>query len=284
MTSWLKLLFSKSARKAAVIEGTGLVASAPDRSPKGATRTQDLFVQWNADRLGISLAESQRRYAACQDVFPGGHVGKAYRRFTRQYSAVFQVFADDSPAQVFETYRLRGPLDFLRFLTYPERQWRAADLIVQQLPQQATQLTILDFGCGLAHQSRTLAEYLRDQGHEVSLFLADIETLRADFLTWWGRKTGIPTTFLPCTEAQPIPELPACHVCFTLEFFEHVYEPLRYFERIDAQLAGGGLLLTGVMDHHADFLHVTPQLQSVRDAIHARGYVELVHNRVFRKG
>ena len=283
MTNRLKMLFSRSARKAAIIQDTGLVNSAPDRRPKGTTRTQELFVEWNADRLGIPLEESRRRYAASQAVFPGGHIGKSFRQFTRQFAA-FRVFADDSPGQVFDTYQLRGPIDFLRFLTYPERQWRATDLIVQQLPQQATRLTIMDFGCGLAQQSRTLAEYLRDQGHEVSLYLADIETLRADFLTWWGRKTGIPTTFLPCTQAQPIPELPAFDVCFTLEFFEHVYEPMKYFERIDARLARGGLLLTGVMDHHADFLHVTPQLQSVRDAIHARGYVELVSNRIFRKG
>lgn len=284
MTNRLKLLFSKSARKAEVIKGTGLVASAPDRQAKGTTRTQELFVEWNADRLGIPLEESRRRYAASQAVFAGGHVGKEFRKFTRQYSSVFRVFADDSPTQVFDTYRILGPLDFLRFLTYPERRWQSSDLIVQQLPQQPTRLTIMDFGCGLAHQSRTLAEYLKEQGHDVSLYLADIETLRAEFLTWWGRKTGIPTTFLPCTQAQPIPELPPFDVCFTLEFFEHVHEPMRYFERIDARLSRGGVLLTGVMDHHADFLHVTPQLQSVRDAIHARGYVELVSNRIFRKG
>lgn len=215
---------------------------------------------------------------------PGGHVGDGFRKFTRQYTPLFRVFSDDSPTQVFETYRMRGPLDFLRFLTYPERKWRATDLIVQQLPQQPSRLTILDFGCGLAQQSRTLAEYLLEQGHEVSLFLADIETLRADFLTWWGKKVGIPTTFLPCTEQQPIPDLPDCNVCFTLEFFEHVHDPLRYFERIDERLARDGILLTGVMDHHADFLHVTPQLQSLRSAIHSRGYVELVSNRIFRKG
>jgi hypothetical protein len=82
---------------------------------------------------------------------------------------------------------------------------------------------------------------------------------------------------------MPIPALPETDICFTTEFFEHVHDPLPYFERIDGKLTRGGLLVTGVMDHHAGFLHVSPQLQMLRHAIQARGYTELVPNRVFRK-
>ena len=59
---------------------------------------------------------------------------------------------------------------------------------------------------------------------------------------------------------MPIPALPGIDMCFTTEFFEHVHDPLPYFERIHGKLARGGLLVTGVMDHHAGFLHVSPQL------------------------
>ena len=41
--------------------------------------------------------------------------------------------------------------------------------------------------------------------------------------------------------------------------------------------------MTGIMDHHAGFLHVSPQLHMLRQAIQARGYTELVPNRIFRK-
>lgn len=266
-----------------MLRGTGLVASVPDRHASGMTRTQEMFLQWNADRLGISLEDSKRRYAASWAVFPGGHVGRAFDKFNGEAHSLFRVFFDDTPAEVFATYRFLGPLHFLTFLTYPEPKWAQSDLIVQQLKQRGSRVSIMDFGCGLAHQSRTLAEFLRDQGLQVTLTLADIETLRADFLTWWGEKTGVPTTFLPCTESIPIPALPEIDICFAMEFFEHVYDPLRYFEHIDNKLAHGGLLVTGVMEHHPGFLHVSPQLQMLRYEIHSRGYTELVSNRIFRK-
>lgn len=247
------------------------------------TRTQELFLQWNADRLGISLEDSKRRYAASQAVFPGGHLGRDFDKFVDAFHALFRVFFDDTPAEVFDTYRFLGPLHFLAFLTYPEPHWAASDLIVQELKQRGSRVSIMDFGCGLAQQSRTLAGFLRDQGIQVTVTLADVETLRADFLTWWGKRTDIPTTFLPCTAVQPIPALPEFDICFTTEFFEHVHDPIKYFEHIDNKLAYGGLLVTGSMDHHAGFLHVSPQLQILRSGIHLRGYTELVPNRIFRK-
>lgn len=283
MRNRLKLLLSRSARKSEALRGTGLVASAPDRHTSGMTRTQEMFLQWNADRLGISLEESKRRYAASWAAFPGGHVGRAFDKFNGDCHALFRVFSDDTPAEVFETYRLLGPLHFLTFLTYPEPHWASSDLIVQELRKHSTRASIVDFGCGLAHQSRTLAEFLRAQGFQVTLTLADIETLRADFLVCWGKKTGIQTTFLPCTVSTPIPALPEIDICFTTEFFEHVHDPLPYFEQIDKKLARSGLLVTGVMDHHAGFLHVSPQLPMLRYEIHSRGYTELVSNRIFRK-
>jgi SAM-dependent methyltransferase len=242
-----------------------------------------MFLEWNAERLGISREESERRYAASWDVFPGGHLGRPFDKFNGEMHALFRVFFDDTPAEVFETYRYLGPLHFLTFLTYPEPKWATSDLIVQEASRGRSRVSIMDFGCGLAHQSRTLAQFLKGQGLDATLTLADIETMRAEFLTWWGRKTGIPTTFLPCTLTVPIPPLPAIDVCFATEFFEHVHDPLPYFDQIDKRLSQGGLLITGVMDHHAGFLHVAPQLELLRHEIHSRGYTELVSNRIFRK-
>jgi 2-polyprenyl-3-methyl-5-hydroxy-6-metoxy-1,4-benzoquinol methylase len=264
------------------LRGTGLVMSVPDRQAAGLTRTQEMFLQWNADRLGISLEESARRYAASWAVLPGGHSGRAFGRFNGTAHEVFRVFFDDNATEIFDTYRYHGPMHFLVMLTYPEPKWSATDLIVKELSKRP-QVSILDFGCGLAQQSRTLAEYLHNHGIKVSLTLADIPTLRQEFLVWWGRHTGIPTTFLPCTGATPIPELPEHDLCQTTEFFEHVHDPVAYFDRIDAKLARGGLLVTGTMDHHADFMHVSPKLGLLRARIAERGYEVLVAERILRK-
>jgi len=280
--NYLKRLFSRSARKAAVLQGTGLVMSAPDRNRAGMTRTQEAFLRWNAERLGISLEESKRRYAASWAVLPEGHSGSEFGKFNGAAHEVFRVFYDDTPTEIFETYRYHGPMHFLVMLTYPEPQWAATDLIVKELSTRSA-VSILDFGCGLAQQSRTLAVYLRDRGIKVRLALADIPTLRREFLIWWGAQMDIPTTFLPCTMENPIPELPDHDLCQATEFFEHAHDPVRYFDRIDAKLAGGGLLVTAIMDHHADFMHVSPQLGPLRARIAERGYEELVVNRVLRK-
>lgn len=246
------------------------------------TRTQQLFLQWNAERLGISLDESKRRYAASWAVLTGGHSGRAFDKFNGVAHDIFRVFYDDNATEVFDTYRYHGPMHFLAMLTYPEPQWRESDLVVKELAGRQ-RVTILDFGCGLAQQSRTLAEYLRGRGIEVRLVLADIPTLRQQFLLWWGEHTGIPTTFLACSAAAPIPELPECNICVATEFFEHVHQPVAYFDRIDASLANGGLLATGIMDHHIDFLHVSPRLNALRDRVAARGYEVVIADRLLRK-
>lgn len=278
----LKLLFSRSARKAEALRGTGLVASVPDRHAKGLTRTQELFLLWNAERLGISLEESQRRYADSWAVFPKGHRGRAFDKFNGDFHSLFRVFYEDTPREVFETYQFLGPLHFLTFLTYPEPHWSESDLIVAQIGSRQ-HVSIMDFGCGLAQQSRSLAEYLHSRGAQVNLTLADIPTLRAEFLTWWGQKTGIPTQFLPCTLEAPRPPLPEFDVCFAMEFFEHVHEPVAYFEHIDAKLRPGGILITGIMDHYSGFTHVSPQLGKLRELVAARGYETLIANRILKK-
>jgi 2-polyprenyl-3-methyl-5-hydroxy-6-metoxy-1,4-benzoquinol methylase len=278
----LKQFFSRAARKKKMLRGTGLVASVPDRNPVGLTRTQELFLQWNAERLGISIEESKRRYTASWATVSGGHSGSAFGDFNGIAHETFRVFFEDNAKEVFDMYRYHGPMHFLVMLTYPEPAWAASDLIVRELSERS-EISILDFGCGLAQQSRTLAEYLRDHGKRVRLTLADIPTLRQEFLIWWGKHTGIATTFLPCTAATPIPELPEYDICQTTEFFEHVHNPLAYFERIDAKLASGGLLVTGIMDHHADFMHVSPNLGDLRSRIAERGYEVLVADRILRK-
>jgi len=171
---------------------------------------------------------------------------------------------------------------FLAMLTYPEPQWFDDDVIVQELRGKAA-VTVLDFGCGLAQHSRTLAEYLTARGVQTHVVLADIPTLRADFLRWWGEHCGIALTFLECTAERPIPELPQLDVCFALEFFEHVYDPVTYFARIDAALCGGGVLVTNFSDHRKEFMHVSPLLAPLRAAVQARGYEELFANFIYRK-
>jgi SAM-dependent methyltransferase len=264
-------------------ESTAIVRSRPSKHPiSRPTRTQEYFIEWNAERLGISVAESRSRYAASWNAVPGGHSGRAFERFHGLNYELLKVFADDSPKEVMDAYKMHGYVHFLTMLTYPEPQWYDADAIVKRLLDRP-QISILDFGCGLAQQTRTLAEYLRGKGLPVSLVLADIATARKDFLLWWGVRTGIPVTFLECTSERPIPDLPPIDLCLALEFFEHVYDPVAYFTRIERAMRGGGMLVTNMSDHRAEFMHVSPKLGPLRAAVKARHFTEVFADFIYQK-
>lgn len=264
-------------------ESTALVKSRPSRNPiSQLTRTQKYFLDWNAQRLGITLAESRTRYTQSWNAVRNGHNGRAFEKFHGQCYELFRVFADDSPKEVMDAYKLHGVVHFLAMLTYPEPQWFDDDVIIKQFRDRSS-ISILDFGCGLAQHSRTLAEYLRGKGLAVQIALADIPTLRKDFLIWWGERCAIPLTFLDCTAECPIPSLPQSDLCFALEFFEHVYDPVAYFTRIDAVLTPGALLVTNFSDHRKEFMHVSPKLAPLRAAVAARQYEEIFTNFIYRK-
>jgi 2-polyprenyl-3-methyl-5-hydroxy-6-metoxy-1,4-benzoquinol methylase len=246
------------------------------------TSTQELFCEWNAERLGITLEESRERYRQSWELFREGHTGQQFYDFTIRIEQALSVFYRNDERECFGAYGLLGPMHFLRMLSYREPHWPADHpLIVALTPRQEAR--ILDFGCGLAQLSRTLAQTLRAQGKTIRLVLADIPTIRKEFLLWTGKRTGIPTTFLDCTAEQPTPDLPPHDICVATEFFEHVHDLVAYFAKLDAALRPGGYLVTNVADHKADPGHVSPTLGPLREEIARRGYRTVVSDRLFRK-
>jgi len=249
---------------------------------KELTTIQQMFVRWNAERLNISIDESRDRYLDSWKAIRNGHRGHEFRLYNVLSHKLFRVFFDDSDNEIFDAYQFFGPMHFLRMLSYPESRWDDNDLVVQELSRHS-KITILDFGCGLARLSRTLAIVLLQKGLQVHLVLADIPTLRKEFLLWLGIHTGITTTFLDCTVDNPIPELPICDVCFAIEFFEHVHNPLLYVDRIHAALNTNGLLITNIMDHKKEFMHVSPNLKRLRNRVQSLGYEEIRPYKLYRK-
>jgi SAM-dependent methyltransferase len=147
-----------------------------------------------------------------------------------------------------------------------------------------TELRILDFGCGLAQNSRALAKLCRARGQQVQrLVLADIPTLRREFLIWVGHQTKLPVEILDCTSACPLPPLPHSNVVVATEVFEHLYEPLRYLIAFHEALEPGGYLYTQVADHRPEFMHVSPNLAAVRQKLAQLNYQELYPHQLYQK-
>ena len=251
-------------------------------APKDMTETQLMFIRWNAERLDISLEESQARYLTSWSAMWGGHAGPIYRLFNSLSYRIFQVFWSDSTNEIYDAYQFHGPMHFLRMLAYPDPQWCSGDPLVERFAE-AEHVTVVDYGCGLAQKSRAFARHLQAQGKRVELVLVDIPTVRKEFLLWMGEEASIKTTFLGCSEECPMPSLPECDVCFVEEFFEHVYEPLNYLRHIDGALRIGGVFVTNILDHGREFMHVSPVLDSLRTGIRELHYEELESGQVFCK-
>src|SRR5690606_19114274 len=104
-----------------------------------------------------------------------------------------------------------------------------------------------------------------------------------EFLLRLGEQAGIETTFLESSAQTPLPQLPACDICFATEFLEHVYDPVRYFDHMHNALRPNGLLITNVRDQNAEFMHVSPSLQEVREKIRRLKYLEIEANAIYAK-
>ena len=245
-------------------------------------QTQQVFVRWNAERSGISENDSFDRLRKSWDTVDGGFGGGKFREFNVTCHDVFQVLYGDNSNEVMQAYEFFAPLHLLRMLSYPEPNLTASHFLPKQL-DSFDSISILDFGCGLAQQSRALARYFIAAGKQVKLHLADIPTIRKEFLLYLCAATGIEADFLDCTKQTPIPALPPHKLCIATEFFEHVYEPVNYFLAIDQKMDGGGLLVTNVANHNKEFMHVCPNLADLRQQIQQHGYQALKPDRVFRK-
>lgn len=246
------------------------------------SRTQRLFIEWNALRLGIDEEQSQRRYFDSWAAVPNGHRGREFRWLSRVYHQLLSVFADDSPEELRQAYRMHEPMHFLAHLGLPEVEFDKGEPIVKALSDRPA-ATIIDFGAGLAYHSRALARTLIDQNVATKLVLVDLPAIWTEFVLWIGKRDKIPMELRTGTEQQPIPELPDAEICVATEFFEHVHEPLTYFEPLHRALKPGGFFVTNVEDHKLEFMHVSPSLATIRQRLEQLEYEEVESFRVFRK-
>jgi hypothetical protein len=260
-----------------------LVASRKGKVPP-LNRYQQAFCEWNAQRLGITIDESRRRFVDSMRTFRGGHAGLTFRTFNDVSHSLYAVFANDTEREVYDAYRLHAPAHFLRQLSHSEPAWGEQHAVVAALRANGSgSATIIDFGCGMAQSSISLGDRLRSLGVSPTLVLADIPTLRFEFLAWLAPHWGFDATLAACTPEIPVPELQPCDVLIAREFFEHVYDPVGYLEQLDRYVKPGGFVVTNVADHHAEFMHVSPDLRELRERFAKLGYHDVARHKVLQK-
>jgi SAM-dependent methyltransferase len=216
-------------------------------------------------------------------VLPGGHGGDAFRDFCDTQMEVFRVIADDSPAETYDAYQFHSWLFLLRQVSLPVPVWSDDDPMFQAMLGGVPDPTIIDFGCGLAQTSVSLALALKAKGVRPHIVLADIPSVRLEFITWLCRWVGLSCETRACTRDHPLTEFPAADIAVATEIFEHLHDPVPAFERLDAALRPGGFFVTNIDDHRDEFMHVSPDLGALRDRVDALGYAELDRYVLYRK-
>lgn len=243
---------------------------------------QESFCAWNAERLGISDEESRHRYRASWQALPDGHRGDTFRRFTETQVAVLSVIANDSVREIHDSYRLHDWMFLLRQISLPVPVWHDDHPMMNALKDVAAPV-IIDFGCGMAQASVSIALALRQKGAVPKLVLADLPSMRLEFLSWLCRRLGLVHQSLPCTRARPLPDFPPAHVAIGTDVFGHLHDPMPALECLDAALLPGGFLLTNFDEGESEVLRVRSDLSRLYHRLASLGYIALDRHMLFRK-
>ena len=249
-------------------------AVSQDKEPAGAKTTYaPEFVEFVAQRRHLNRESAAALIARAENVFAGGWGGGEYRRFSEQaYETCRPLYDDGADSNLPETYKVQAAFDFLRMLSYPVPAEKDLEPILCHL-SKLKQAVIVDYGCGLAHRTMALSRYLQARGICVTLHLVDIRRdIHFEFLEYLCAQHGIPHEYIEITAAQLYPPLPACDYCDIVDVFEHLREPLIAAGNIHRALRPGGWILADVADHQPEMMHLSPNLQPVRDYFARLGY------------
>lgn len=250
--------------------------------PASLNQWQQAFCEWNAERLGIPPVESVDRFKQSCAALKGGHGGRAFKLYGEIQHELLRPFASNRADEIVDAYKTHAQVHFLRMLSYPLPAW--PDHIPELAPLfEKRALTIVDFGCGLAQTSISLAQFLQGRGRTLELFLVDLPVPQLEFLRWLCRRLKLPATIAECTPTAMLPPLPACDLLIATELFEHLHEPLGHLKAFTTAVRPGGFLLTNIADHESEFLHVTPKLAPLREFLRQHGWPELRPSRIYQK-
>lgn len=234
------------------------------------------YIEFIAARRGISVPAARAMVETAQKQFFGGWIGDEFRKFSEQALETFRPLHDDATdEQVIETYKFHAPIDFLRMIGYVLPKPAEVETIVSRIGSKGT-VEIIDYGCGLAHRSITVARQLQKRGVKVQLTLVDIrKDLHSAFLDFLCKKYGISYQFIEITIDNLYPELPAHDYCDNVDVLEHVRDPIRVVNNTHKALRPGGHFLAYCNDAIEEMMHISPDLSSVRRRLDELGYVKV---------
>ncbi len=264
-----------------------------DRSSLYFDYTTD-FVEFLADKNNISMYEANKLFGMGWSCFGEmGFLDSKYGNFSEFFSEVFKFMHGNSKEEIYNTYRFHGLIDFFRMLSYPimdtsnNRDIGLYNEILDFLSsryKKNEEVVLVDYGCGLAHITITLCKLLKKMNVHPKLVCMDIDRIiHKEFLEFITSKHNIDYEYIDINEDNNFPTIPKFDFIQVKDTFEHIYRPEKVVDNINDSIKEDGIISATTDDEGPEMMHVTRDLQGVRDKLDEYGF-KVLGNSWFNRG
>jgi len=167
------------------------------------------FIFFLMEKNNLNKEEATKLFNSGWDCFgEGGFTGGNYGNFSEFYSHVFSWKYGSSEEIYHKTYEFHSSIDFFRMLGYPTYT-SERDLYLYEINSKTNEITIVDYGAGLAHITITLNKLLKERGVDCKLVIIDISRfMYKEFLNFIGNKHNLNIKFIDINDDNPYPKIP----------------------------------------------------------------------------
>ena len=239
------------------------------------------YVEFLSIKNDIPLEEATKLFGKGWNVFGERGFGSGkFRDFTTFFSDAFAFKHGNSKDEIYNTYRFHALIDFFRILSYPimdtERDISLYTEMVNYLASRynnTKEIVIVDYGCGLAHITVTLCKLLKKVNIRPKLVCIDIDRfIFKEFLEFIANKYDYDYEFIDVNEDNPFPTIPKFDLIQVKDVLEHIYEPEKVIDNINDSIKDNGIVSATTDDEGPELMHVSRDLQGVRDKLDKYGF------------
>ena len=232
------------------------------------TEWQQLFIEFIAYKRGIPIDQARQEYIDGWNSIPGGYRGPEFKRLIAQTADLASPLLGKTPEEVAKSYERFAELHLLRWTAYKLQLWPAQQEFLMEKRKHCSAFYIVDYGCGDAQKSLSLAKELISWDAYVNITFIDVPTLRKDFVLWATDQIGADSCWVDSSSKGPGERygdvIEAADVIIAWEVLEHVFNPEHTMSMILRSLGTHGHLVANINDHGREYFHVSTDLSKVR--------------------
>ena len=257
------------------------------KNPKKLTHDDEVYVDHNSEFIefimhknNLSQHKAMKLYELGWNSFEGGFSSNKYSNFSDFYSEIFSWKHGNSKDTYHETYKFHAPIDFFRMLSYKAytsprdvEVYKKISEFLYEVAERDGNITLVDYGAGLAHITLTLAKILKFRGVELEIVFVDIDRFMfKEFLKFICKKYGYRFKFIDIDSNNPYPKIPKFDFLQIKDVFEHVHYPKKILNNIMKSSKDDSIISATTDDERPEMMHVTTDLKCIRDGLEENNF------------